>query len=354
MSIVNERWHPGSFTKNFGWGSQRNGLKELHRAIRIGFESGLTSVPREDFQARVAAKNINPYIPLNFFLFNQIRDGNSVVVFDELVFQAVEFEHDHDFDRLALFAFNLSLVGTWKRARAYQSRPALWSNRYIVERLATEHHWNTQKISADDIQDFIANDPRYTGSTSRKLATNLFYLFKLGRIRDSVDDVVERWWMNATFLAADRVCNSGANQRLSVAAITEAFLEFDFWKLTGTQTREKTYALRRLLEMYVAVGGPSRFEKSAEALAENSFNDTRPFGLVDKALPTAPKNLPAGVLNVVDWLDKSYAHVDRSALDSFEAQSFVRETTLRALSALNERSILPRISADELTKLMRD
>jgi len=39
MPDYTEDWHPGSFTKNFGWGKDGRGLAELHQAIRVGFET---------------------------------------------------------------------------------------------------------------------------------------------------------------------------------------------------------------------------------------------------------------------------------------------------------------------------
>lgn len=81
------------------------------------------------------------YIPMNFFLFNKVEDGESIICVDELVFQALSWEHGEAFDRLALFAFLLSFAGKWKGARQEQRRPAMWANAYVSERLAGDLGW---------------------------------------------------------------------------------------------------------------------------------------------------------------------------------------------------------------------
>lgn len=353
MPDYSEDWHPGSFTKNFGWGRDGRGLAELHRAIRIGFGEARNDVARSEFRERLEAQKVNFFIPANFFLFNYSNDAGDWIAFDELVFQAVSFDHSSHFDRLALFAFNISLAGSWQGARHYQRRPALWSNRYIVERLADAHKWDVTKVNADDIQSFLERDTRYKAQTSRKLSTNLIFLYQVGGLSSMVADTIEKWWMNASFLAADRLCRLQYARRLTTSSIREALNEFDFTPLAGGKNVEKTYALGRLLEMYVSVGGPARFERSVEAISSGSTNDPRPYGLVDKKLPRAPKSLPAGVVNTMEWLDASYELLDHDELQVFDVDMFVREASLRALSNIHERGIKPTMSSSDLMSLMR-
>ena len=348
-----ENWHPGSFTKNFGWGRDGSGLAELHRAIRIGFDGENTDVSRTCFRERLEAEKINFFIPANFFLFNYSSEAEDWIAFDELVFQAVSFDHSAHFDRLALFAFNVSLVGSWRGARQYQRRPALWSNRYIVERLAGVHEWNVSKVSADDIQSFLDGDVRYNAKTSRKLSANLNFLYQIGGLRSSVADTIERWWMNASFLAADRLCRLQYARHLTVSSISEALDKFDFASLAGGKNIEKSYALGRLLEMYVSVGGPTRFERSVEAINSGKTNDPRPYGLVDKKLPRAPKPLPAGVQNKIKWLDLSYELLTYDELKTFDVDMFVREASVRAFANIRDHGIKPTMSSSELMSLMR-
>lgn len=353
MPDYSEDWHPGSFTKNFGWGRDGHGLVELHRAIRIGFGDARCDISRKEFRERLEAEGINFYIPANFFLFNYSSNTGDWIAFDELVFQAVSFEHSTEFDRLALFTFNLSLVGTWQGARHYQRRPALWSNRYIVERLAKFHGWDVRKVTADDIQGFLKGDIRYKAITSRKLSTNLSFLYEIGGLDSIVADTIERWWMNASFLAADRLCRLRIARRLNISSISEALEEFEFSILAGGENVEKSHALNRLIEIYVSVGGPARFERSAEAILLGGTNDPRPYGIVDKKLPRSPKSLPAGVINKMNWLDASYELLDHDELRTFDVDFFVREASVRALSKIRERGIKPTMSAADLMTLTR-
>jgi hypothetical protein len=57
----------------------------------------------------------------------------------------------------------------------------------------------------------------------------------------------------------------------------------------GGKNVEKSYALGRLLEMYVAVGGPDRFQRSLR-LSALVNNDPRPtVWWIKKKPPRAPK-----------------------------------------------------------------
>lgn len=354
MADQTQAWHPGSFTKNFGWGKEQNGLSALHRAIRIGFEGDRHDVPRGVFRQRLEAKGLNFFIPANFFLFNFTDGSADLIAFDELVFQAISFEHSLDFDRLALLAFNLSLVGTWQGARLWQRRPALWSNRYIIERLGKVHSWNVSKVNADDIENFFAGDARYQGQTTRKLSTNLAYLYRLAGLEQVVANRIERWWMNAAFLSADRFARLSLVPQPSVVSLRGAFDAFEFLELTGGPTIEKHYALRRITQMFASVGGSQRFAKSADALASGATNDPRPFGLVDKKLPRAPKSLPPGVDGGLDLLDSSFGYLDYDELRRFEPDAFVREGALRALRRIRELGAVPTMTSDDLMTLLRD
>src|SRR3954465_5927488 len=96
-------WRPGSFTKNYSWGPLSDGLRRLYESIRVGFDGILEPVARTEFRRRIAPLGRPDYIPLNFFLFNEVRNGVSYVAVDELVFQALTFRHGSQFDKLALF-----------------------------------------------------------------------------------------------------------------------------------------------------------------------------------------------------------------------------------------------------------
>ncbi len=100
---------PGSFTKNFAWHGR--GFSKLHEAIRAGFSKKLLPVTRTDWRRKSLLSSSDFYIAANFFLFNEITANTNMIPIDELVFQAVSENHSVAFDRLALFALNLSLGG---------------------------------------------------------------------------------------------------------------------------------------------------------------------------------------------------------------------------------------------------
>lgn len=96
-----EIWRPGSFTKNFSWGNNQ-GLRALYENIRIGFDNTLQAVPREEYRRRVASAGRPDFIPVNFFLFNKVKDGTDYLIVDELVFQALNSKHSRRFDKLLI------------------------------------------------------------------------------------------------------------------------------------------------------------------------------------------------------------------------------------------------------------
>ena len=102
---------PGSFTKNFGWEKAGPGLMKLHTLIKNGFGGTLVPLERETFRATSGLTTTEFLIATDFFLFNSIIAGSNYVAVDELVYQALTIPHTSVFDRLLLFALNLSLAG---------------------------------------------------------------------------------------------------------------------------------------------------------------------------------------------------------------------------------------------------
>lgn len=357
-----EEWHPGSFTKNFSWGSEARGLRELYDVIRTGFDNRLEDVPRRLFRERVKASNRPDYIPLNFFLYNKIRAGVDFVVVDELVFQAINFRHSNAFDKLALFAFNLSLVGTWRAATAYQSRPALWAFHYVADRLGTDLGWDARRISADDIERFVSADARYKAKTSRKLATNLNYLYKQGKIGDLKSPRAERWWLSALFLALDRMLEQQAalGREASEGRYGDLLIRSGFYLISGKRSIEKDLAAKHFVELYAACGGRSRF--SEEAVRERQrvllpeihafANDPAPIGVFHPTNPTAKGAIPRACAMLAQYV-AGFECIDIDDLDGFDVSAYVRERTRAALQHLGDRNIVPTMSAEELLRLTR-
>jgi hypothetical protein len=357
-----EDWRPGSFTKNFSWGPKEDGLKRLHEIIRLGFADELENVARSTFRNRVKRAGRPDYIPINFFLFNKIIDGQDYIVADELVFQALNFEHSSEFDKLGLFAFNFSYVGKWKGAEEYQSRPALWAHHYIVDRVAREFNWKVSQISADDIQKFVQSDRRYHAKTARKLATNLNYLYEIADLSDFKSDRVERWWINSLFLALDRLIEDRASRGQSISSKDwPTYLDrSDFHFVSGKRSVEKDLATRHLLSLYDACGARERFseedvrERQRLLLPDIQWfaNQQEPIAAIHPSNPRIVKTIPRACAMLAKHI-AGFIDLDLDQLESLNLEEFIRTQTREALNRLKERGISPKMSVEELMRLTR-
>lgn len=358
-----EEWRPGSFTKNFSWGKPNVGLLQLYESINIGFGGVMEDVPREEFRRRVEREHRPDYIPINFFLFNKIVDNHAFVIADELVFQALHTDHSARFDKLALFAFNFSFAGKWVGASSYQRRPALWAYHYIRNRVAKQFHWNTAFINADDIEKFVSDDRRYRAQTARKLATNLNYLYEIGRLVEFADPRVERWWVDALFLALDRLIEDRKLDDLRTSERQYATLlgQSGFQEISGKPSLEKNLATRHLIDLYSICGGRDRFsdasvkERMQLTMPDVEWleaNDPRPQGAIHLTNPRILKNIPRACAMLARYA--GFEIIDADELSDFDIEDFVRRRTRIALDRLHEQNIVPTMSAEELMKITRE
>lgn len=362
MATGKEEWRPGSFTKNFGWGKAA-GLVRLHACIRRGFDGILQDVPRESFRKRNKALGDAVLVPMNFFLFNKIVDGVDCIIADELVFQALTSERSPHFDKLALFTFNFSYAGMWKGAYPYQRRPALWAFHYLKDRIIDQFNWNANAVSADDIQHFMGGDPRYKGETDRKLSTNLNFLYSQGRLSELADPRVDRWWVDAVFLALDRLIEDRSldGRGTTAAQYAELLLESGFHTISGRRSLEKDLAVAHLFRLYAACGGQDRFsdervkEQTARELPDEPCpapNDLRPHGAVHPTNPRILKTIPR--LCAVLARRAGFKIIDADEVAAFDIGEFIRREMDGALVSLREQDVVPTMTAQELIEMMRD
>lgn len=357
-----EEWRPGSFTKNFSWGSYKEGLLHLHEIIRAGFDYQVEDVPRTIFRERVKNVGRPDYIAINFFLFNRIKNGVDYIIADELVFHAVNFPHSSEFDKLGLFAFNLSLVGAWKGAYQYQSRPALWAQHYVADRVAQEFNWDTNRVTADDIESYIREDPRYTGKTSRKLATNLNYLFQQGRLSALNDGNLSRWWTSALFLALDRLIEDRTQRgkKASASFYLNMLDRSRFHFISGRRSIEKDLATKHLLRLYEACGGRTRFseqevrERQRVLLPEIQYyaNNQEPIAAIHPSNYKIIKTIPRACAMLALYC-AGFVSFDLDELDQMDIDEFIREKTREALKKLQSLDVKPTMSAEELLRITR-
>ncbi|MEQ1940490.1 hypothetical protein ABMA46_19795 [Mesorhizobium sp. CN5-321] len=356
-------WRPGSFTKNFSWGARSRGLYNLYEAIRVGFNNELRDTPRFLFRNRIEALGRPDFIPINFFLFNRVIDGVDTIIVDELVYQALTFSHSNRFDRLAIFAFNFSFVGSWKGSKPYQSRPALWAHHYISDRFGPVHRWNSTKITADDIQNFVQSDPRYRAEGARKLSTNLNYLYGQVDLGFLASKKVDRWWVDALFLALDRITatRSSTSQFNSEERLHSYLLASDFFGVSGERSIAKDLASKHLVDLYRYCGGIKRFDDDAVRARTATFfqdienyavNNPNPIAAVHKTNLSIFKTLP----RVCAMLARvaGFETFDIEDLENLDTSALARQNIDRALENLRKKGISPKISSEELMKIIRE
>jgi hypothetical protein len=361
MASRREIWKPGSFTKNFSWGKSQ-GLIRLHENIRIGFDNKLEPVTRELYRARVAKDGRPDFIPLNFFLFNHVRGGVNSIFVDELVFQAITSKHSTRFDRLALFAFNFSYAGVWKGAKVEQRNPALWARNYVIDRVADAYGWDTSKISAADIEAFLRTAPQFKAETYTKVSTNLNFLYNIGGLREYKNRRIERWWVDALFLAIDRLVADRQVDDLntSPSELPGLLLRSKFRELTGPVTPEKTFAMAHLLSLYSICGGSDRFspesvkDRTSVLLPDYAWqepNDDRPQGALHPTNPRILKSIPRSCSMLAEAAGFQIVYADD--LESFDPADFIDKRASEAVASLDRDSIRPTMSAEALHKLTR-
>ncbi len=351
-------WYPGSFTKNFSWG-RSSGLRRLHEAINICFDGDLAPVPRALAIERLESKGFVWHIPLNFFLLNEIVEGESHLVIDELVNQSLNFTHSKSFDKIAITAFNNSFVGSWKGAQDWQSRPAPWAYDYIRQVVATDGKWVADSISADKIERHIINSGRYRAEDARKLSTNLNFLYKIADLKELEEPKIERWWVDSLFLILDR---SFAEKKAKFEPTTmqQLVIQSGFLEISGARHKNKDLAVAPLSTLYWACGGPARWSQQAvrerqETLLKNIgwfANSEDPFFAIYDHDPNVIKVIP----RVCAMLAKNLAdfqEIDADELIDWDPIAYIRRKTKDALDSLKAKGIRPNMSADDLLKITR-
>jgi len=363
MDGSTQEWRPGSFTKNFSWGSKSEGLKVLHETIRIGFEGRVENTTRQEFRERIARTGRPDFIPINFFLLNKIINNQDFIIADELVFNAINFEHNKQFDRLAIFAFLHSYVGQWKSAKNYQSRPALWAKFYIIEQVADLYNWDTKFISADDIENYLKNDSRYKAKTTRKLSTNLNYILELSDFKNFEEKKVTRLWTDCLFLALDRILDEREHTHKKIN--NEKYLDYltasYFNSISGKRSLEKDLAIKHIITLYQKCGGRERFsEETIRGLHNLTIPDVE-FAIPNNLSPIIAihpsnhkimKSLPKVCAILAKYAGFITINIDE--YENFDVSDFVSSRILEALINIKEQGLETNITAHELMQILRD
>ncbi|WP_147126099.1 HNH endonuclease [Shimia ponticola] len=267
----------------------------------------------------------DPLVPLNFFFYNLVERGDSYVVPDQLVLEALARDHDQSFDRLAMCALNFSRVGAWDRARPYQSHPAPWARRFVIEEVWNGFSWDTSKITSDKIEEFFASGAMDYGAASpRKFATNLHFLYQQSSLLGLTNSEREDWWSSALFLFLDRcIFDREISLKMSAQDILSFVETEDFWALTAADPALAPYAAFSVIEEYLDLGGPARFTnmeatggtaKTPLNTAPRSGSPPSPKMRRENAKPKKPTDL---TLTVVQ---RAYARAQRQVRNRQHAE----------------------------------
>lgn len=246
---------PGSFSKNFAW--HGTGLRKLHTVIQAGFKDTLAPVQRQQFREDSGLDDSLSLIPINFFLHN---DAGRMSV-DELVFQAIERPHSIRFDRLALFALHLNRVGTGSRV---VSRPAMWANEFVRERLWQAGTWRSSALPDASIDPFIEGRMDALFDVRVKCRNNYRHLFELCEFwptsLPTINSQAEQWIASALFLAWDRhILDGGASDKTSLIYLIDSD---ELYKLLGVTRPYAVAQAGDLADLYLSVGRLDRFRKA--------------------------------------------------------------------------------------------
>lgn len=277
------KYHPGSFTKNFAW--NRTDLRKLHTTIRHGFRGVLAPIRRDTFRSEAGVDSDIVLIPTNFFLYN--RDGEMSL--DELVYQAIKCDHSLQFDRLALFALNLSRVSSEHdqgNGKEIVARPAMWANEFVREQLWSQGKWLASALQDDPLDQFLSERMAATENVRLKCRTNYRHIFELCRYLPSklpiINSGAEQWIASALFLAWDRhILDGGGGDKSSLLELIE---RDELYKLLGVS---QSYALAQadlLADLYVSAGRLNRFGDIGKTAAlKDSVLDPSSTDLTDEA-----------------------------------------------------------------------
>jgi len=250
---------PGSFTKNFAWHGK--GFSKLHQAIRNGFSGELRPVPRGTWRTNSLLNSSDFYIAANFFLFNIVISNRNVIPVDELIVQAIAANHSIAFDRLALFALNLSLGGLRTGSNNGVEFPARWATEFVCEALWQSGRWRQDALAVDAMDVFLSG--RIVGVGRTKCRMNYRHLFELARFIPAaypqINTDAESWIAPALFLAWDRRYMADGTSYSVASDLIADSLEKEHYKLLGVSEAEFHALAAPVAGQYLDAGGLGRF-----------------------------------------------------------------------------------------------
>ena len=119
---------------------------------------------------------------------------------------------------------------------------------------------------------------------------------RIGHLSDFAGKRVERWWVDALFLALDRLIEDREldGERVSPERYGSLLGRSSFAQIAGARSLEKDLATKHLVALYAACGGRERFsdqhvrERTELTIPDVQWfaaNDNRPQGAVHPSNP---------------------------------------------------------------------
>jgi hypothetical protein len=254
---------PGSFTKNFGNGTN---YRRLQATIQQGFRGRLKPLTRDRWRENASVCDRDrQLIALNFFLCSEVKPEGDFVLIDEFVAQAIKNQHNQNFDRLALFSLHLAQSGRWHRSRWPDGRVAGWCNEFIRKVAWHEGAWLTSAFDEKSIIRFLDRNVSALPNTMRKILTNYQYLVKISGLLENagtpyINTESEKWGAAACNLFWDRLTYQGETSlRSTKGELLAGFFKHEIHKLLGCTEKVGLGIAEVAAEQYVKSGGVSRF-----------------------------------------------------------------------------------------------
>lgn len=315
MATAPSKQAPGTFSRNFAWGNwtPSTGLRKMYDCIRDGFGNTLNAVDDMDFRSRCGIKALEiSLLPVRFYLFSK---GSSIQV-DELVYQAISRPHSLDFDRLVLFALNLSDVGT---PVGGAQRPTVWANSFVRQKLWDHGAWRRAELDTASMDNFIANTvSAKSGGLLTKIRTNYRRLYDLTGYTATlpiINSGAETWGASALYLAWDRFILGGGSK--AEAALRAYTSQEELWKLLGVDLNAFNAILTTAVTDYIDAGTVDRFRTPAAipAVAPPPSKKSTSISSFLKKKVSPPPPLPTAAA----WLNQegSDAAVERQLRQSY-------------------------------------
>jgi hypothetical protein len=230
---MQNRYSPGSFTKNFSWNKS---YLRLHRAISNGFAEADAPVARERWRAQSGiADGDRQLIPLNFFLHTIQGLHEDFVLVDQLVDTATH-PYSDQFAQLALFAFHLANSGSWRHSKWPDGRVAGRANELVRDVAWLGDDWVAGAFFDNTLMNFIEQRIDAEPVTKRKVFTNYRDMLRSAGVL--VGDVLQprdlrqRWLTDAVQLFWDRqILDGKLPATANAAALEDTLVSNEIYKL---------------------------------------------------------------------------------------------------------------------------